>query len=276
MTMILSPNMHVGRRSPIRLIVIHTMEVSEGDLRVAESVGLAFQNRARQASAHVGIDADSECRYVQDQDTAWAAPGANSDGLQEELAGRAGQTTGQWQDDDSKKILERGARRTAQWCRENAIPARHLTVTQVRDGVTKGICGHDDVTNAFKLGTHWDPGPAFPWARFLARVNELMGTTPPPITPRSQVRPATRIRLTVDGVLGRRTIARVQQWAGAPVDSSLGPVTWRAVQRRVGVTADGSPGVKTWVAIQQLVGAKQDGVPGLRTYMRVQAYLNVH
>jgi N-acetyl-anhydromuramyl-L-alanine amidase AmpD len=29
------------------------------------------------------------------------------------------------------------------------------------------VTGHADVSVAFRKSDHWDPGPDFPWARFL-------------------------------------------------------------------------------------------------------------
>lgn len=276
MSTILSPNRHVGRRAAIRLVVIHTMEVDETG-SVAESVGARFADPARQASAQVGVDTDSECRYVSDQDTAWAAPGSNADGLHLELAGRAGQTTGQWTDAGSKAILERAAQRVAAWCRVYAIPVHLLTDTELADGHTRGIVGHDAVSRVFKRSNHWDPGPNFPWHAFLARVRVLAyglpGTPPasPPIKP-----PVTRIALKVDGLFGPRTRARLQQWAGADVDSRLGPLSWMAIQTKVRMPRTGRPNPRTWMAIQAMVGAKADGQPGLKTVLALQAYLNTH
>lgn len=274
MTQILSPNRHTGRRAPIRVVVLHTMEVEETG-SVAEAVGRAFADQARQASAHVGVDTDSECRYVPDQDTAWAAPGINADGLQLELAGRAGQTTGQWDDPASKAILERAAQRTAIWCRAYAIPVRRLSDAELAAGA-RGIVDHWAATRVYKLSDHTDVGANFPWTWFLARVGALTGalSTPPSV---AQVSPATRIRLDVDGSFGPRSAARLQQWAGAPVDSTLLPGDWKAVQRKVGgLKPDGQPGPQTWRAIQKLVGATQDGAPGPKTYRALQTYLNAH
>jgi N-acetyl-anhydromuramyl-L-alanine amidase AmpD len=180
MTEILSPNMYKGRIKKIRLNIIHTMEVNENDTNVAESVARQFQNPVRRASAHVCIDTDSEVTGVHDEDTAWASPGANADGLQQELAGRAGQSMSEWSDAASQAILERSAQRSAKWARKWGLPVRHLSVAEVRDGVTMGICGHIDVTNAFHGSTHWDPGPNFPWESYLNRVNAILNGTPTP------------------------------------------------------------------------------------------------
>jgi peptidoglycan hydrolase-like protein with peptidoglycan-binding domain len=274
MTTILSPNKYTGRRAPIRVIVLHTMEVDENDPNVAEAVGNAFANPARQASAHVGVDVDSECRYVADADTAWAALGVNNDGLQLEMAGRAGQTTGNWSDPASKKILERGAQRVATWCRTYGIPARRLSEAELKAG-GHGIIDHVEASHVYG-GTHWDCGPNFPWASFLARVVSLVGGAVAKPQTKPAVQPVTRIRLAVDGVFGPRSKARLQQWAGAPVDSVLGPVSWRAIQRKVGSPADGIPGPNTWRAIQRLVGSPADGKPGPDTYRHLQQFLNSH
>ena len=277
-TTILSPNKYTGRRAAIRVIVLHTMEVAESDSSVAEAVGRAFANPIRQASAHVGEDTDSECRYVVDADTAWAAPGVNNDGLQLEMAGRAGQTVVDWTDADSAKILERGAQRVARWCREHGIPPHRLSNAELKAG-GRGIIDHNQASQVYG-GDHWDVGPNFPWDRFMARVVSLVGGAVQPAPTRPSVPPATRISLAEDGVFGPRSVARLQQWAGARVDSVLGPITWAAVQRKVGgLVNDGDPGIKTWKAIQAMVGLKGanlDGRPGPTTYRALQYYLNRH
>ena len=272
-TVIASPNKDEGRLAPIRLIVIHTMEVPETN-SVAESVGRAFADPARRVSAHVGVDTDSTVRYVSDDDTAWAAPGANADGLQIELAGRAGQTTGQWADAPSRAILERAAQQVATWCRAYGIPPLWLTDAQLADGKTRGIIGHADASRVFKLSDHTDPGPAFPRASFLARVKSLIGSAAARPQTKPVKAPTSRIRLTVDGVFGPRTKARLQQWAGVKVDSVLGANDWKAVQRKINVIADGRPGLQTYRGIQRLVGVKADGILGPITVRALQAFLN--
>ena len=59
-------------------------------------------------------------------------------------------------------------------CTRYEIPIRKLTLEQVA-AREPGICGHIDVTKAFKTGTHWDPGPAFPWGLFIAMVRAAAG-----------------------------------------------------------------------------------------------------
>src|SRR5262245_38633380 len=87
-----------GRRA-VRLIVMHTMEVPERD-GIARDIARDFANRppTNKASAHLCIDNKEIIQSVKDNDVAFAAPGANRDGIHLELAGRAAQTAEQWQD----------------------------------------------------------------------------------------------------------------------------------------------------------------------------------
>ncbi len=186
---ILSPNKYSGRQSKVRLIVIHTMEVDENGANVAESVARQFANPARKASAHICVDVDSEVRCVADADTAWAAPGANADGLQIELAGRASQTTGDWADAASQAILERAAQRVAIWCRDHGIPVRQLSDAELAAGAS-GIIGHAAASRVYKKSSHWDPGTSFPWESFLARVNAILGQPAVPAPAPAQAAPS--------------------------------------------------------------------------------------
>lgn len=218
MATILSPNRYTGRAASIRLVVIHTMEVDENDPNVAESVARRFADPARRASAHICVDTDSEVRCVEDRDTAWAAPGANAAGLQIELAGRAGQTSGDWSDVASAAILERAAQRVAIWCAAYALPVRHLSEAELAAGAA-GIVGHVDVSRVYKKSDHWDPGPAFPWAAFLARVGLIMG--PGPAFMPSPVPTLVKPHLVEDGDRGTRTVRVWQQVMATSVDGVI-------------------------------------------------------
>ena len=46
------------------------------------------------------------------------------------------------------------------------IPLRRLRAADLVAG-RRGVTGHADVSAAFRKSDHWDPGPDFPWARFL-------------------------------------------------------------------------------------------------------------
>ena len=178
-----------GRIKPIRLICLHTMESQEKPgTAVNVAAWFSSKSRAPQASAHMCVDGSQAnvkpgakypapiVRVVDDGDTAWAAPGANADGLHIEMAGVAAQSAANWADAYSLAVIENAATVAAIWCKKYDIPAKHLTLDEVRDGKTKGFIGHIDATKAFpeQGGTHTDPGANFPWTYFLQLVTKKL------------------------------------------------------------------------------------------------------
>jgi N-acetyl-anhydromuramyl-L-alanine amidase AmpD len=153
----------------VRLIVVHSME-SEETNKTAENVAHFFQDPPNPVSAHLCIDNDSIVQCVLDNDIAFAAPGANSDGVHLELAGRAKQTRDEWLDPFGRLLLENAANAAAQYCLKFDIPVKHLTNAELADKSKRGFVGHIQVTEVFKKGTHTDPGPNFPWDFFIERV----------------------------------------------------------------------------------------------------------
>lgn len=163
-------------RRSYQWIVLHTMESQEKPT-TAETVSEWFcdPKRSPKASAHFCVDSNSAVRIVDDKDVAWAAPGANANGLHIEMAGVAAQTRAQWLDPYSLKVLDRAAQIAADWCNKYGIPARALKPKQVRARKLRGICGHWDVTRAFPdKGSHTDPGRNFPWNVFIPKVQALL------------------------------------------------------------------------------------------------------
>ncbi len=121
--------------------------------------------------SHNCLDNDSTVQCVRESDVAWHAPGANHNGLGIELAGYANQTEAQWGDAFSQAMLRRAAWLIARACREHKIPVVLLSADDLK-AKKRGLCGHDTVSKAFKLSTHYDPGPWFPWVDLLAEVAE--------------------------------------------------------------------------------------------------------
>ena len=169
---------HAGRLKPIRLVVLHCT-VSPDSRTGAEAVANYFARGERRASAHRVCDSDSTVICVKDEDTAFGAAGANSDGLHLELIGLPDQTTAQWLDSFSDAMLREAGSTIREWCAKYAIPMRWLTIAEVADGRTKGLCTHHDVSRAFPAVStgHWDPGPNFPKQEALRLWGA--GTQPP-------------------------------------------------------------------------------------------------
>jgi hypothetical protein len=160
---------HAGRLKPIRLIVIHCT-VSPESGTGAEAVANYFAEGSRRASAHRVCDNNSTVVCVRDEDTAFGAAGANADGLHLELVGQPTQTPDEWLDDYSTAELREAGSTVREWSVEHSVPLRWLSVAEVADGVSRGLCTHADVSAAFPdVSTgHWDPGPGFPKDQALA------------------------------------------------------------------------------------------------------------
>jgi len=158
----------------VRVVVIHSMEAPEKG-ETAENVARYFQDpkdkkgNPVKASAHLCIDSDSIVQCVYDNDVAYAAPGANNDGIHLELAGYARQTRAEWYDAYGILLIEKAANAAAQYCLKYNIPTRHLTNDELESG-HKGIVGHAQVSEVYKRSTHGDPGKNFPWDIFINRV----------------------------------------------------------------------------------------------------------
>lgn len=158
-----------GRNEALRLIVIHTMEAPESP-KTAENIAAYFASGAVVASAHACVDQDSVVVCLPPSDTAFAAPGANSDGYQVEHAGYASQDGAGWNDAESQAMLRLSAAHTREIALAAGIPLKHLTNAELAAGEA-GFVGHNQVSDVYKRSDHWDPGSDFPWDQYMGLVN---------------------------------------------------------------------------------------------------------
>jgi len=161
-----SPHRTNASGRAIDLVVIHTMEIAERD-GAAEACARWFAGMASEVSAHFCVDAGTTIQCVREDDIAWHARGGNANSIGIELAGYAGQRALGWSDVYSRAVLERGARLAAEVCGRHGVPIRRLRAADLVAG-RRGITGHADISAAFHKSDHWDPGPDFPWRRFLS------------------------------------------------------------------------------------------------------------
>ncbi len=152
----------------VQYIVVHYTAGSERSTSAED--GAAYDQRRQDAvSTHYFADSNSVVQCVLTTDRANAAYSiGNRRGIQYELCGTL-QTRAQWLDPASDATLTNAARQMARDAKRYGLPVRRLTVAEMRAGL-KGFCGHVDVTNAYGLGDHTDPGPDFPWDVLLSRT----------------------------------------------------------------------------------------------------------
>lgn len=163
-------NFHRGRLNPVRLICIHTAEFPES-AGAAKAVAEYFAgSNAPQASAHFVVDALTVVQCVLEGDTAWAAPGANTDGLHIEHAGFAAESPSEWADTYSKAMLQRSAGLARSLAVAHGIPLVHLSNDQLAAGKA-GFVGHVQVSEVYRKSDHTDPGKNFPWVNYMQLVN---------------------------------------------------------------------------------------------------------
>lgn len=156
----------------VRFVVIHTIECAETPL-AAENCARYFQTTNNKVSAHYCVDNNSIVQCLQTKDIAWAARSVgNRYGVHLEHGGRAAQAAEQWADAYSEAMLKISAGLTAFLCQKFGLPIAWLNAKALRAG-GKGITGHADITLAWG-GTHYDPGPSFPVARYLDYVRAAM------------------------------------------------------------------------------------------------------
>ena len=261
-----------GRHSKVRVLVIHTAETPENN-KMAESIQSYCQRREDKVSCHEAIDNDSVVAGVRPYDTAWTTGSINDFAYSYELAGRAAQTKEQWEDKFSTDMLKLAAKRVAMAAVLWKIPIVKLSPAELKAGRT-GICGHVDQTVAYEIyGGHTDPGPNFPWIKFLdmvkAEVAALTGAPVPPIVPTTPVPPvppapapvhncaASTLKKGSQGECVKTAQARLihHGFELGPVDGKFGPKTQAAVihfQEVHKLKADGiiEP-AETWPALMK-------------------------
>jgi N-acetyl-anhydromuramyl-L-alanine amidase AmpD len=165
-----------GKNRP-NIIVVHTIEYPLNKKGAEWCADFFAGNKgltAPKASAHYTVDMDSAVQCVKDEDGAWHTPGKirgveiNRQSIGIEHAGYAKFTEAEWASEDARAMLEVSAELVAQLCYEHRISVIRLTHEQLRAGES-GICGHVDCSKVAG-GTHWDPGPNFPWEHYMERV----------------------------------------------------------------------------------------------------------
>lgn len=162
-----------SRTEVARVIAVHTAE-SFLDLIGADTgaEGVArFQSQtARASSYHRIVDSDSTVICLPDDAVAFGVGSFNSPTLHVSLALRATD----WNLANKEVVrrrelaLTRAAHVVADWSLRHGIPIRRISRNQALGG-SWGLVAHGDMDPTRRT----DPGPSFPWARFMAMATAL-------------------------------------------------------------------------------------------------------
>ena len=154
----------------LRLIVVHTSEGSEGPSSAENLCSFMTLPGDRLnpdgtrygASYHYVTDTDRVFPATPDNVVAYAAAGANFDGVHICIPGKAAQTREQWLEPISRAYIGQLSAVMIDVAERFRIPLDRLTVPEIISGGA-GYCGHADISLAYHRSTHTDPGVNFPW-----------------------------------------------------------------------------------------------------------------
>lgn len=164
-----------ANRTEIKWLVLHSMEAKEAS-STAENVAKYFAGThgpAPEASAHFNIDDDSIVQSVLEKDVGWHAKGCNKYSIGLEHAGYARQSEKEWNDPFSITMLRNSAYLAARLCKKWNIPVAYIDRKGLVNG-DAGITTHNEITYAFKKGTHTDPGKGFPIDQYIQMVKDYI------------------------------------------------------------------------------------------------------
>lgn len=166
------PAKHSGQgNKPINRIVLHgtVSPAVKGDAR---NIAAYFRSSSAGGSAHYIVDPGEVVQSAYDDVIAWHAP-PNGHSIGVEFCDPVGGPNGalpvtRWDDAAHRAELKLGARLVAELCLAYNVPPVMLTPAQLRAG-KRGLCEHDDVSDAWGQSSHWDLGH-FPRRRFARMV----------------------------------------------------------------------------------------------------------
>jgi N-acetyl-anhydromuramyl-L-alanine amidase AmpD len=163
------PKFHgAADNKPIHRVVIHGT-VSPCKKGGARAIAAYFRTTVTTpSSAHYVVDPGEVVQVTYDSVEAYHAP-PNIHSLGVELCDPQTGKDGRWAYPAHEAMLHHAAELVAQLCAAYGVPVVRVGSAGLLSG-RHGICGHVDVSNAWRQTTHTDPGDAFPWPHFMDLV----------------------------------------------------------------------------------------------------------
>lgn len=158
---------HGGTQSAVNRLVIHGTVTPCGD-GWARRVAADFHTTSRDASAHYVIDPGEIVQCLTESTVGYHAP-PNTGSLGFELCDPQAGSSSRWKDANHEAMLRRAAALVRARAKHWGVPLVKLSAADLKAG-RRGICGHADVSAAWHLTDHIDPGTGFPWAHFMDLV----------------------------------------------------------------------------------------------------------
>jgi hypothetical protein len=169
-------------------VVVHTSESGDTSYeslrRFVEMPGdrLTSNGSRYGSSYHALTRNDDACTFDEmlgDDAAPFSAPPVNATFLHICIPGRAAQSRDEWLDAPSRSGVRAVAKYVVAKAAVHGFPLERLTSADLVAG-RGGYCGHVDVTWAWRLSNHTDPGSYFPWDVLAADIAELTAPPTPP------------------------------------------------------------------------------------------------
>jgi N-acetylmuramoyl-L-alanine amidase CwlA len=155
-----------GKQDKIRWIVLHSTVTSDKP-GTAYGVAKFFHTEAQKTSAHYVVDAKYRYQCVPDSNVAYHC-GYNDGSIAVEMCEMPSQDITRWDDTDHRLLEINAAHLVARLCASKGVRPWYVGWVGLKLGIN-GVTTHNDMSKAFKMSTHWDPG-AWRRVRFMREV----------------------------------------------------------------------------------------------------------